>query len=113
MAYARLFLVIFVVNSILLWFVGDFNLYLGEGAAREFKSFPSPLEKAVGTFVGGFASAAVCAISFGLVELICFSIRSRRENQRGQENQRGGKSKGRKIKGGKIKGDIVDFEPTP
>jgi hypothetical protein len=76
MAYVRLFFVASVINSALLWFVGDFNLYIGEGADREFKSFPSPTERAVGSIIGGLVSASVCVIAFGLVELAC-SSRSR------------------------------------
>ena len=69
MAYARLFLVVLVVNSIVLWFGGDFNVYLGHGDGVVFKAFASPRVRLTGSVVGGLESATVSVITFWLLEL--------------------------------------------
>jgi hypothetical protein len=71
MAYVRLFIIVFVVNTILIWLVGDFNTYLGYGAEQEFKSFPPPFVREFGSLIGGFVSAGICTFLFAFPDMCC------------------------------------------
>jgi hypothetical protein len=68
MHYIRLLLLLILFNTILMWWMGDFNLYLGEGAERELKAFPTPQERVGASLVVGFLSAVVTVASYWLIE---------------------------------------------
>jgi hypothetical protein len=52
-----------------MWWAGDFNLYLGSGDDREFKSLATPSEQILGSVLAGILSALVSVGLYGLSDV--------------------------------------------
>jgi hypothetical protein len=66
--YLRLVVVLFIAALVMMWFFGDFNVYLGTGADREFKSFATPGMQLVGSVVAAAVFAPLATMVFALLE---------------------------------------------
>jgi hypothetical protein len=69
-SHVRLGILLFGTATVLMWWMGDFNLYIGSGDDREFKSFPTQTERVLGSIGVGFAYAVASSLVFSILECI-------------------------------------------
>lgn len=67
-AYARLFICLFFATVILVWSIGDFNIYLDRGTSREIKDTATATEQFLLSIGIGFVFSTVFVLIFGVVE---------------------------------------------